>query len=238
MDDLLARGYDYWALGHVHEHAVLHQDPHVVFAGCLQGRHVRETGAKGCVLVEVDGRDVKTTFEPLDVVRWDVVTADVSGAAEPEAAVHAWRETFEEALERAGGVPLACRAVLSGRCRAHGAMQRDAEATAALVQNAAAEASRGNAWVEKILLETGPEIDFDELMHSDTPHGDLLRFLEQCAEDSDTFAQLEADVTPLASKIARTGASVPDLDDPDTRRRLVHEVRDLVLPRLAEGDES
>ncbi|WP_167590447.1 metallophosphoesterase family protein [Oceanidesulfovibrio indonesiensis] len=238
MDDLLAKRYEYWALGHVHEHAVLHKDPHIVFAGCVQGRHVREPGAKGCVLVEAEGRHVKVTFHPLDVVRWDVVHADVSGAAEPEEAVQLWRESFEVAMERAQGVSLACRAVLTGRCRAHSVLQKDAGSTAALVQNAAAEASRGSAWIEKILVQTGPEIDFQELARSDTPQGDLLRFVDQCAEDPEAFAQLEADVTALAGRIARTGAMVPDFDDPDERRRIMHEARDLILPRLAEGEEG
>jgi DNA repair exonuclease SbcCD nuclease subunit len=41
LEELIARRYDYWALGHVHEHAVLHVDPHVVFAGNIQGRQGR-----------------------------------------------------------------------------------------------------------------------------------------------------------------------------------------------------
>ena len=39
---LVARGYDYWALGHVHQREVVHEAPHVVFPGNLQGRHVRD----------------------------------------------------------------------------------------------------------------------------------------------------------------------------------------------------
>jgi len=38
----------------VHRREVLLQDPPVVFAGNIQGRHARETGPKGCVLVSVD----------------------------------------------------------------------------------------------------------------------------------------------------------------------------------------
>ena len=47
MEDLINKGYNYWALGHVHKASVLHKKPHVVFPGNLQGRHARETGAKG-----------------------------------------------------------------------------------------------------------------------------------------------------------------------------------------------
>ena len=55
IEDLRARGYDYWALGHVHRHKVLQEDPYIVFSGNLQGRHTRETGPKGAVKVTVAG---------------------------------------------------------------------------------------------------------------------------------------------------------------------------------------
>ena len=53
LDDLRAKNYDYWALGHVHAHEVVAQDPWIVYPGNLQGRSIRETGAKGAVLVDV-----------------------------------------------------------------------------------------------------------------------------------------------------------------------------------------
>ena len=45
---LRLKGYDYWALGHIHARRVLRERPWVVFPGNLQGRHPKETGAKGC----------------------------------------------------------------------------------------------------------------------------------------------------------------------------------------------
>ena len=53
LQGLRDRGYEYWALGHVHQRAVLSQDPWVVFPGKLQGRHAREIGEKGATLIEV-----------------------------------------------------------------------------------------------------------------------------------------------------------------------------------------
>lgn len=53
LAELKSRGYDYWALGHVHEYEVVSEAPLVVFPGNLQGRSIVEPGAKGAVLVEV-----------------------------------------------------------------------------------------------------------------------------------------------------------------------------------------
>ena len=47
LDELTVKGYDYWALGHVHEHAILQKDPWIVYPGNLQGRHIREIGERG-----------------------------------------------------------------------------------------------------------------------------------------------------------------------------------------------
>ena len=47
LETMRAKGYDYWALGHVHAREVLSSDPYIVFPGNLQGRHARETGAEG-----------------------------------------------------------------------------------------------------------------------------------------------------------------------------------------------
>jgi DNA repair protein SbcD/Mre11 len=71
IDDLRSKGYPYWALGHVHKQEFVSVEPHIVFPGCIQGRHIRETGAKGCVLVTVaDGAVSEIETCSLDVLRW------------------------------------------------------------------------------------------------------------------------------------------------------------------------
>ncbi|MFT5394146.1 MAG: exonuclease SbcD, partial [Gammaproteobacteria bacterium] len=69
LGQLQAFGYDYWALGHVHEYSCLSTAPHVVYPGNLQGRNIRETGPKGAVLVDV--AENATTLEQVfvDTVR-------------------------------------------------------------------------------------------------------------------------------------------------------------------------
>ena len=47
VDGLRSKGYQYWALGHVHNREVVSQDPWIVFPGNIQGRHARETGSQG-----------------------------------------------------------------------------------------------------------------------------------------------------------------------------------------------
>jgi len=80
---LAKKGYQYWALGHVHKAATVEVDGvPIVFPGNLQGRHAKETGPKGCVIVEFEGAKVVAVKDvSLDAVRWHEVRVDVSAAA-------------------------------------------------------------------------------------------------------------------------------------------------------------
>ena len=79
--DLRSKGYGYWALGHIHQPEVISEDPWIVFAGNCQGRHAREAGPRGCRLVTVnDALEVeRADWQPLDVVRWQVLEVDLTG---------------------------------------------------------------------------------------------------------------------------------------------------------------
>ncbi|WP_331311998.1 DNA repair exonuclease [Methylobacterium oryzae] len=100
--DLAARGYEYWALGHIHEYAELSRDPWIVFPGNLQGRSVRECGEKGAVVVDVaDGRVTGVSRLPLDRARFERVTVDLAAVADARGAV----EAVEAALRPCCGSP-------------------------------------------------------------------------------------------------------------------------------------
>lgn len=112
---LLEKGYDYWALGHVHTREVVHAEPWIVFPGNLQGRHAFETGAKGATKIVVDssGR-ASVTHHPLDVVRWDRLTIPLAGALHVDDVLERTRDALDDALARAEGRPLATRLLLEG----------------------------------------------------------------------------------------------------------------------------
>ena len=86
LTDLTNAGYDYWALGHVHERRVLFSFPMDRYPGNTQGRSLRELGSRGCMLLEVDGAEVvgEPQFVETDAVRWFSVDID----AEPFSNTH------------------------------------------------------------------------------------------------------------------------------------------------------
>ena len=79
LDDLIQAGYDYWALGHIHQPGVRHENPWVVYSGNTQGRHIRETGERGCYLVSVTAaNETSVEFRSLDTVRWQLLELDIT----------------------------------------------------------------------------------------------------------------------------------------------------------------
>jgi DNA repair exonuclease SbcCD nuclease subunit len=104
VESLRSAGYDYWALGHVHGHAVLCRDPMIVYPGCTQGLSVRESGPKGCVVVDVgDGGAVQTEFVSLAPVRWETVSVACQAAETVDAFEERALAQIEDACTGAAG---------------------------------------------------------------------------------------------------------------------------------------
>jgi exonuclease SbcD len=100
IEDLINKGYDYWALAHVHQAAVLHEQPHVVFCGNLQGRHIRESGPKGASLITVDhGQVEKITPLHVDCVRWIYLPVPVDHCSTSADVIDRIRQAIERAVE-------------------------------------------------------------------------------------------------------------------------------------------
>ena len=80
---------------------VLHERPHVVYSGNTQGRHAREPGAKGCVLVGVENGELTSLeFRETDVLRWYRETIALDSGDDEDALLDRTRI----ALERIAGV--------------------------------------------------------------------------------------------------------------------------------------
>jgi len=235
LKHLLARGYDYWALGHVHRHEIIHDNPMVVFSGCIQGRHIREQGIKGCMRVDVDASG-QADFErvELDVLRWQTLELDISGLDTRDLILEALERELKNLLVKHPQEKLlALRIKLLGSAPTHSPLFRDYDDLQAEIRNMAMDIYWQRIWVEKILNHTTLALDWDELKHSQTPHGELINYLERLEFDSEAFEQLNPDFTDLRAKLAGTGAHMPDPDDPDTRRELLHRSKNILMALMS-----
>lgn len=177
LSDLIASGMDYWALGHIHRHAILRAaSPTVVYCGNPQGRDPGETDPRGCYLVRVDGAGtVHPEFRPTDVVRWQRLTVPIDGISTMDGLIGAVAGAIEAAADAAARSIVAI-VTLTGRGPQHGVLQR----TGVLADLHGVIRDRFGvgepfAWLESIRDATRPSIDLDARRAAGDLLGESLR---------------------------------------------------------------
>lgn len=202
IDELHGKGYQYWALGHVHEFEQWTGAATVVFPGNLQGRNVRELGRRGAVLVTVDDvSNVGVERILIDVLRWEHLTVDAFECETLEEVVRKTGQGLEALLDIDGEVPRAARITITGRTKAHGDLFG---LEAQLRQEVLAQiAAIGNErlWLEKVRVETQPLVDAAKLHERNDAFTDLQAILEEAATDVEFSGQLQAALAPFAAKV-------------------------------------
>ncbi|MCL4428164.1 MAG: DNA repair exonuclease [Deltaproteobacteria bacterium] len=79
IDTLKSKNYNYWALGHIHKKEILSENPWIVFPGNIQGRHIKETGFKGCMIVSIEeDSNVSVEFRNLYSLVWSFCNTAVN----------------------------------------------------------------------------------------------------------------------------------------------------------------
>jgi DNA repair exonuclease SbcCD nuclease subunit len=248
---LVERGYDYWALGHVHRREIVCRDPWIVFPGNPQGRHARETGAKGANLVTVEDGSVSALEErELDVVRWAECAIDTTEAASAHEVVERVRSALEREAEPIGDRLLAARVELRGPSAADGELRRDPEAWRQEIRAAAMDCG-ASIWVEKIVFETRPALDsaldsaLDPTPESaldsdgrpgrDDPVANLLRAFRTAADDDAVLSEIVEDLASLTAKLPAEYRQLPgaiDFASRDGIAQLLPGVEKSLVPHL------
>ncbi|HWA78248.1 MAG TPA: DNA repair exonuclease [Polyangiaceae bacterium] len=243
VESLVNRGYDYWALGHVHQREEVRREPYIVFPGNLQGRHARETGKKGASLVTVHGgRVAELEHRALDEVRWARVVFDAAGAASTDDVVDGVREQLAAEMAEADGRLLAARISVVGATRAHAALSLNSERFQNELRIASLDVGREAVWVEKVVLRTRPEGDPLLLRARNDPLGALLRTLDTLRTEPAELEALSEELSELKRKLPRELLDGPDaarIADGEGVASLLEELEGMLLPLLAEeGGES
>lgn len=178
VEDLIAAGFDYWALGHVHTRSVLATDPAmIVYPGNTQGRNPRESGARGFYQVDVDthGR-THLTFIETSVVRWIHLQLSIAHMSSMDQLVDAMLAKARESQMAFDGLTVA-RCTITGNGSLHRDLQRDQ------MSEELAEVLGSVLVPESVRIATGPELDFESLSRTETMVSDFLKLAERALED-------------------------------------------------------
>ncbi len=215
LAELVTKGYDYWALGHVHEHAILHRNPWVAFPGNLQGRHIRETGERGALLVTAHDTGIQAVERlPVAGLRWERVVVDVSADGSLEEVARRVGRAFADLMAATPeSLFLSVRVVLHGKTAAHGELFGLAAQLREEILGQAAGHGIDRLWVEKVCVETRPPHDASHLSARADAIADLQGFLAAAPADQDLLQALLEDLRPLVDRAPRElFATLPELE--------------------------
>ena len=232
LPQLVAHGYDYWALGHVHGREILNEFPHVVFPGNLQGRHVRETGAKGATLVHVtDGRVANVEHMVLDVARWALVAPEVSEADSTSELMELLQASLGEQLAAADGRPMAVRVTLSGTTKLHAALASDPAGLRAAIE-ATALALSDELVLEKIKVATSDPGADARALRADVL-SELWQAVTEVGAEAALHEQLTRELRALRQRLPLS--DIDDLPSENDLTEIVEAAQALLISRLAQA---
>jgi len=214
--ELEARGYQYWALGHVHEHRVWRGASTVAFPGNLQGRHIREAGTRGALLVTATGSEIESVERLIvDVLRWHSLAVDVSPCQDLPEVVRQVGSAMQDLLTQTEvDRPIALRVNITGASPAHGQLFGLETQLRAEVLAQAAAWGTDRLWVEKVRVDTTPRTSAHELAERSDAVADLQALLAQADTDPDFMQSLKDDLMQMVGKLPlEVIGAVPVLDD-------------------------
>jgi DNA repair exonuclease SbcCD nuclease subunit len=233
---LRAKGYDYWALGHVHKREEVSHEPWIVFPGNIQGRHARELGPKGCTLVTVsDGAVESVEHVDLDVLRWEQCDVDVSQATSGSEVVEAVKDALSQQLAKLQQQTLAARVCLVGATEAHGELNANPMHWRQEIRATALDLGADRVWIEKVKFQTQNAVDLADLLAGDDALASLLTLMDDVKADDERLDELAGHFDDLRSKLPKELTEGEDgiaLDNRETLREAIDGAREVLLAGL------
>ena len=236
LNDLRSKGYQYWALGHIHKQEFVSNDPWIVFPGCVQGRHIRETGAKGCVLVSVEDGSVSEVEKfSLDVLRWVFCHVDLTDVVEMRVVLERTRKAIENERMSADALPMAMRIRFEGATTISDELAAYPERFAQQIKALGAEIAGDDLWIERVENAAVGKLDLYSTLSDESAFGKLLKEILATPVNPDEIGGLKEVIADLRQKIPSEAFgvdSILNLDESQTAERLVEEAKQMLVGRL------
>jgi DNA repair exonuclease SbcCD nuclease subunit len=237
LQDLIKTGLDYWALGHVHERKILHNDPYVVYPGNTQGRNIREQNERGCYLVQVDDNNRVTSleFHELDKIRWFWGSLTIDGLDTLDQLENALSGCIEDLSKKAGSRPLICRISLTGQGPLFNELSRE-NALQELLEHTreSFEVKSPFVWVQDLIFECRPEIDLKKRREAKDFLGQVLRISQELSDTEEGRKRLVEEGLKELFKNRRASKHLQDITDSEISRML--KSAELLCFQMLEGD--
>ncbi|MGY8767988.1 MAG: metallophosphoesterase family protein [Pirellulales bacterium] len=233
VEVLKSKGYDYWALGHIHirSETPICEDPYIAYSGNTQGRQIKEKGAKGCNVITVENGSITAVdFHETDLLRWHELTIELAEEDHFDSALDKTRRELTRAHSLSNGRFSAVRLVYQGRCQAHRQLGDSLMRSDILLRlHELAASIDEDLWIEKIKIETKPVLSLEQRRQSSDMLGQLLHEVELVRKDTDGVSELTQMIQPVLDKCESAGAKLQFDADAETQIRQWLDQAELLL---------
>lgn len=239
LSDLSAHGFDYWALGHIHQRRVHLEKPWIVMPGNPQGRDINEGGPKGVTLATITDDGAITCEEHhVAIALFERLSIDLSSSNDWPGMLDQVETVLGEARAAANGAHLVARLMLTGATPLAWRLRRDEDLLLGEIQNLAA--SLGECWIEAVELavsapatstgsDTGPVDELSHLMHADVVQSHAYR---------EELRETLADLLRQLPKEARSLLAPDEAAEEALLSDLALQGSDSVLARLGDSERA
>ena len=231
---LASKGYDYFALGHVHQRRVVREDaPRIVFPGNLQGRHANEMGTKGCELVVVHDGHIESRHVSLERVRWHRLVIDATDLTDVDALAVACAAQMQTQFDDAPEPLHAVRVTVRGQselARIEAAQRGTVEAA---VRAAAQDLQGLDVWIEKVELDLNAPVDRTALAGRGDALSEVVRLVDELAgNDLSVLTWVRAELQDLKELPVELASQGPASLDAGALRELLADAEATVLAKM------
>lgn len=183
--ELHGHGFDYWALGHIHQRFAERGRATIVMPGNPQGRDINEPGPKSATLATIgDDRAITLEERVTSIAEFQRVGVDLSGVEDWRAALKRIESALTAARVSAKSEHLVARLRLAGATALAWRLRFDADRLAEEASGAAA--AIGKTWIDKVELACAEPGAAGALPSSD-PVAELRALMEREVAQSKAF---------------------------------------------------
>jgi DNA repair exonuclease SbcCD nuclease subunit len=232
-EDVAGKGFDYWALGHIHKKRVISaSNPAILYPGNPQGRDFGEQGEKGCYLVEIsESHDPVVEFIPSQVIRFENLEIDMSAVGKIETLPDKINEELEKVENYNEYVNYILRINLTGRTGLHKSINVKAEIDD-LVEflNGGQLNQQYFRWIDQVYVSTRPDIDIEKIKNGTGFSAEILKNFDTYLEDDKKLKELinNADEDFVNAQARKEAGDFTE----NTKKAILEKARMILLDRL------
>ena len=230
-------------MGHIHRRDdVTFRDPAIVYPGNPQGRHIRETGVKGCVIGEVENMTLRSLeFVEVDVFRWERVEVDLSDCVDTEQMLQNVDEHLAAILNEHAPKPMAVRLELVGNTTLHRSLAAKFQAWRQELLNCGIQVGQDRLWIEKVQLRTQDRDSQTQESVGEGPLAELWSEFARVQQEEEVWPRITEAIEGLRKKLPTgTDQSLAWMDTADdgARAEFLQKVQALLAGRLLGADAT